>query len=242
VGYTVSDRDGDTQTSSITVNVDRTNVVVGTTGVDNLTGTDRPDLLMGRAGNDTLNGGVGNDTLLGGDGNDTLNGGVGDDTLNGGSGGDTLNGDDGADVLTGGQGADFLTGGQGADVFKWELADNGAVNAFTTDRITDFSAANPSAGGDVLDLRDLLQGDLHGANNTAGNLGNFLDFSVAGGSTTIRISTSGGFTDGTYAPGAEDQRIVLDGVDIRSALGLVATAGDDLIIQELLTRGKLITD
>jgi T1SS-143 domain-containing protein len=242
VNYTVSDRDGDTQASTITVNVDRTNVVVGTTGIDTMNGTDRPDLLMGRAGDDTLNGGAGNDTLLGGDGNDAVNGGLGNDTLSGGSGADTLDGGDGADTLIGGVGADILTGGLGADVFKWELADNGAAGAPTTDHISDFSAANPSAGGDVLDLRDLLQGDLHGANNAAGNLGNFLDFNVSGGSTTIRISTSGGFAGGTYAAGAEDQRIVLDGVDIRSALGLVGTAGDDQIIQELLTRGKLITD
>jgi hypothetical protein len=62
------------------------------------------------------------------------------------------------------------------------------------------------------------------------------------GQTTIRISSTGGFTGGTYAAGAEDQRITLTGVDLRAGLGLLASATDNQIIQELLTRNKLVVD
>ena len=84
------------------------------------------------------------------------------------------------------------------------------------------------------------------SDNTAGNLTNFLDFSVSGSgaaaSTTIHISSSGQFAGGVYTPGQEDQAIVLQGVDLPSALGLAANASDAQIIQELLSRGKLIVD
>ena len=168
--------------------------------------------------------------------------------LFGGVGDDLIIGDASANTLYGGKGNDTLTGGAGADTFRWSLGDHGAKGTPATDTITDFNSAAPAAGGDVLDLRDLLQGDVHGAatgsnpNGTIGNLENFLDFSVAGGSTTVRVSSAGSFAGGTYTAAAEDQRIVLQGVDIRASMGLVATATDAQIIQELLNRGKLITD
>ena len=87
------------------------------------------------------------------------------------------------------------------------------------------------------DLRDLLQGE-----TTSATLDRYLDFNINGSNTEIRISSSGGFTDGAYALGAEDQRIVLQGVDIRAALGLGGAASDNQIIAELINRGKLITD
>ena len=89
----------------------------------------------------------------------------------------------------------------------------------------------------MLDLRDLLQGEAASA-----TLDRYLDFNVVGGNTEIRISSSGGFTGGTYAAGSEDQRIVLDGVDLRATLGLGASPTDLQIINELITRGKLVTD
>ncbi len=145
----------------------------------------------------------------------------------------------GADLIVGTAGADHLLGGGGADVFKWNLGDHGLPGAPVEDRIGDFNPASRSAGGDVLDLRDLLQGESLSCGT--GNLANFLDFDTASlpGSTVLRVSSSGGFTQGQYNACAEDQRIVLEGVDLRSSLGLGGQASDTQIIQELLNRNKL---
>jgi T1SS-143 domain-containing protein len=220
VAYTISDRDGDTRASSITVTVDRTNTIIGTTSSETLNGTAAPDYIVGRDGDDTLNGNANNDVLLGNNGNDILNGGDGNDRLNGGAGNDVL------------------TGGLGADTFEWKFADRSTVvNSPAVDTIADFDSATPGAGGDILDLRDLLQGETASA-----TLDRYLDFNLNGANTEIRISSSGGFTGGTYASAAEDQRIVLTNVDIRATLGLGVGATDSQIIAELINRGKLITD
>ena len=249
LNYVLTDRDGDATGSAITVNVSRVSTTLGTVNNDTLTGNAAPDFILGLGGDDTISGGNADDKLFGGAGNDTLNGDEGNDILSGGVGTDVLNGGAGADRLIGGPGNDTLTGGAGVDVFAWGFADNGAnAAARAIDTITDFNAAPVSASGDVLDLRDLLIGELKGAatatnpNGVVGNLQNYLDFNVTGGNTEIRVSTAGQFANGTYAAGSEDQRIVLQGVDIRSSLSLTATATDAQIIQELLNRGKLITD
>ena len=182
------------------------------------------------ASNHTLMGTPGADTLTGGDGNDRLEGGAGDDALNGGAGNDVLNG---------GAGNDTLTGGAGADIFEWTLADRGTNGAPAVDTITDFNAAAGGSGGDVLDLRDLLIGE------TTGSLANFMHFEKVGADTIVHISTTGGFAADAHtvgAPsgvvtGAEDQKIVLAGVDM---IGVFTT--DQQVIQDLLTKGKLNTD
>jgi hypothetical protein len=102
------------------------------------------------------------------------------------------------------------------------------------DTITDFSIAQ----GDVLDLRDLLQG----ANRTPATLENYLDISFSGGNTVIHVSSTGGFTNGVYTPTAEDQEIVLQGVDLRSQLNLAPGASETQLLQELLFQGKLLTE
>jgi len=98
----------------------------------------------------------------------------------------------------------------------------------------------------VLDLRDLLSGDALGAGNTVGNLANYLEFTVSGSgssaTTTIHISSSGGFTDGVYSAAQEDQTIVLSGVNLATAFGLTNSATDSQIIQEMVNRGKLLVD
>ena len=270
ISYTLKDSDGDTSTATLSLNVVE-NSYYGTSGNDSLTGTagnDRlvgldgtdtitggagSDVLEGGAGNDNLDGEAGDDTLAGGDGDDTLTGGAGADTLRGGAGtdtltggtendrleggdgNDTLSGDDGADTLLGGAGADTLTGGLGSDVFKWELADRGSNGAPTVDTITDFDTASSSLGGDVLDLRDLLQGDL--SQGGVGNLANFIRFEQSGADTKVHISSGGGFAS-FYSSGQEDQTIILSGVDLTAG----GTLSDQQIIQDLLTKGKLITD
>jgi large repetitive protein len=167
-----------------------------------------------------------------------FHGGDGDDTHRGGAARDVLEGGAGNDVLSGGANNDRLTGGLGSDVFRWELADRGISHQPAVDRIDDFDIAPANANGDVLDLRDMLQGE------AMGNLSNYLDFDTTSqpGSTIIHISSSGGFSGGGYNAGAEDQRIELSGVDLRASLGLGGTSTDAAIIDELTRRGKLITD
>jgi len=102
------------------------NVIVGTTGDDNLTAEPdygpnipRPTVIMGREGNDTLTTSAGGgDTLIAASGGDSLlrSTGTGDNTLIGGTGTDTLIAvSSGYDVLQGGTGDNLLLarGGEG---------------------------------------------------------------------------------------------------------------------------------
>ena len=184
---------------------------------DTLTATNVDSYLNGRAGNDSLTGGTANDHLDGGSGNDTLIGGAGND------------------VFYGGSGTDRLTGGLGADVFKWTLSDRGAVGTPVTDTIIDFdNGANTATAGDRLDLRDLLIGE------HSGNLASYLNIvgtgATVGGTTTISISSGGGYAGG-FVAGATDQTIQLTTVNLANGF-----ADNQAIIADLLARQKLITD
>ncbi len=142
------------------------------------------------------------------------------------------------------------------DVFAWTLADRPSQGEHQIDTISDFNCAARSAGGDVLDLRDLLQTDHHASTNggtsTTGSVDkllNFLDFDTQSqpGSTIIHVSASGGFhadaTGHSDSSGCSDQQqIVLTNVDIRASLGLDQSANDHQIISELMNRGKLLVD
>jgi hypothetical protein len=229
--------------------------IVGGDGNDTLNGGAGYDTLEGGAGADTLNGGNDNDTLAGGDGDDTLNGNDGNDILRGNAGADTLNGGLGADRLEGGGGADTLDGGAGADillggagndtlnggaadgvsdVFRWELGDRGTEGSPATDTINSFGAGTAGSGGDVLDLRDLLQGEDHAVGT--GNLNRFLSFELSGADTVVHVSSTGGFSGG-YVAAREDQTITLSGIDL-----VTGYANDQAIIQKLLDDNKLIVD
>ncbi|MDZ7858593.1 Calx-beta domain-containing protein [Sphaerotilus sp.] len=216
LSYVIADKDGDTQHADIVV-------TVGTSTSSVLNSEVIPTAThAGTSGADSLVGSTGADYMVGGDGDDRLTGLLGNDTL------------------IGGQGNDLLTGGAGADVFAWSLSEQGALGTPTVDTITDFDTRLPSAGGDIIDLRDLLAGE------TSGTLENYLEFSFAGSgsaaTTTIHVSSTGAFASGTYSAAAEDQTIVLSGVDLRDSLGLANTATDSQIISTLLTQGKLIVD
>ena len=227
--YILVDQDGDSASSTLTIEVQRTVVAEGTGAADALTGhaTDA-NVILGHGGNDTIIGGAVGDQLFGNDGNDELRGLAGDDFLHGGPGNDTL---------VGGAGSDTLVGGLGSDVFRWSLADAGTeVANRPVDIIKDFDVAAPAAGGDVLDLHDLL------VNENAGNLSNYLNFDTTGPSTVIHVSTRGEFANGVYASGADNQQIVLEGVNLRSGLGLAADASNAQIIGKLIENGKLLVD
>jgi hypothetical protein len=155
----------------------------------------------------------------------------------------------GADTLSGGKGNDTMTAGTTTvtDVFKWHLGDAGSEGTTTghaaIDTIINFDSGKASAGGDILDLRDLLVGENAGATTQASALTHFLDFdtTTTAGSTIIHISSHGDFANG-YAANNEDQTIVLQGVDLRASMGLAANSTDAQVISELLNRGKLMTD
>ncbi|MEN9657405.1 MAG: hypothetical protein RL571_870 [Pseudomonadota bacterium] len=166
---------------------------------------------------------------------DTITGSAGRDIIHGGAGQDVINAGAGADRIEGGAGSDTLTGGLGADTFRWALADKGVVGTPDIDKITDFNSASYNAGGDRLDLRDLLQSENH--NVGSGNLTQYLHFEKSGTDTIIHVSSAGSFT-GVFNANSDDQRIVLSGVDLTSNGSLA----DAAIIQDLLNKGKLITD
>ncbi|HEY6511973.1 MAG TPA: tandem-95 repeat protein [Burkholderiaceae bacterium] len=215
-------------TQTIAVTVSETGATLtGTQGGDALAGTGANDHIQGLVGNDTLTGNSGDDMIFGGAGNDTISGGNGNDYLDGGLGNDTLSGGDGTDVLVGGRGNDALTGGAGNDVFRWRLGDQGTTATPATDTVADFNAGT---GTDKLDLRDLLVGD------NSSNLSNYLHFTTSGGNTTVSISSSGGFSSG-FSSGAVDQTITLNGVNLVGSF-----TSDQQVIQDLLQRGKLLTD
>ncbi|WP_298398844.1 retention module-containing protein [uncultured Azonexus sp.] len=241
VGFTLVDGDGDQATGQLTMNVSRNpgGEIDGTTAGNTINGTSGNDIINGMAGDDTIYGLDGNDKLSGGAGVDRLYGGAGNDILSGGAGNDILDGGAGNDVLWGGAGNDNLTGGLGADTFAWGLGDRGTGGSGrAVDTITDFDVRAFASGGDRLDLRDLLVGE------NSGNLQNYLDFDTTSqaGNTIIRISSTGAFSSGNYSSGSEDQRIVLEGINIRTDLGLANNASDNQIINELISRGKLVTD
>ena len=214
----------DTASSSNLINID-------------LLSNNQASVIGGDSNSNTINGTSGNDIIYGYAGNDTLNGGGGNDILRGGAGNDTLNGGDGNDILIGGKGNDTLTGGAGVDVFKWDRGDDGVAGNPARDTITDFNKAAVNQGGDILDVRDLLQGE------NASNLVNYMHFEKSGSDTIINISANGGYAadthnvSGSFSSGNTTQQIVLSGVDLTTG-----QTSDAAIIANLLSQQKLITD
>ena len=153
----------------------------------------------------------------------------GNDVIDAGAGNDIVYGQEGNDIIIGGAGNDILSGGSGADTFKWGNGDKGTGATPALDTITDFNPTTTDAANkDVLDLRDLLQGE------NAGNLSSYLSFSQTGGDVTLSVHSAG-------AAGPVDQKIVLQGVTMAQLAG-AHTADSAGVIANLLTNNKLITD
>ncbi|TQV85242.1 retention module-containing protein [Exilibacterium tricleocarpae] len=186
--------------------------------------TARADVVV--VNGNTLTGTGEDEILVAGNGADTLVAGAGDDTLIGDAGNDILFGGDGDDILLGGSGADSLSGGSGADVFAWAAADADGG----TDTIVDFSTAD----GDVLDLRDLLNGEEDPEASLADfiqlTLGDF-DADGAADDTRVVIDADGGdFT-------SPDQTIVVQNSDLTFGL-----TDNNQILDNLLNNNNLSVD
>ncbi|GAA4419068.1 midcut-by-XrtH protein [Acidovorax lacteus] len=237
---------------AVTLRAGYTTVDGTSTQSGSFTGTSANDFIQGGSGDNTLNAGNGSNVVQGGDGNDTITAGLGADVLYGELGNDSLHAGSGLDVLWGGPGDDTLQGGDAGenfvDVFVWTLGDQGPPGSPAVDTITAFStaAAGAAMGGDVIYLQDFLQGAVVGPSNGAGNLADYLHFSVSGSDTVIHISHTGGFAgdahtvSGAFTSAAETQRIVLSGVDLPSVYGGATT--DQQIITQLLNNHKLVVD
>jgi Ca2+-binding RTX toxin-like protein len=146
-----------------------------------------------------------NDTLTGSSANDILRGGMGDDVISGGLG---------ADKLRGGMGADLLTGGTGADRFEYV---NGDLAGTPTDTISDFQAG---AGGDVLDIAELLVG------YSGSDLQNFVQVIDTGdGNTLVRVDIDGSAT--TYG---FQNTVVLTGVSGLTLTDMVTNGNLDVTV------------
>ncbi|MGQ0750832.1 MAG: type I secretion C-terminal target domain-containing protein, partial [Betaproteobacteria bacterium] len=122
-----------------------------------------------------------------------------DQTMGGTTGDDILVGGVGNDMLVGGAGADVLTGGAGSDTFAF-LGSDGVES----DTITDFAVGDASAGGDVLDISDLLTDS--GYAGDAATLQNFVSVVESGGNTLVSVDADGA------GPATAQQIVTLQGV------------------------------
>jgi Ca2+-binding RTX toxin-like protein len=138
-------------------------------GSDTVSSTGSVDLNLPRFDN------IEHVTLIGG-GTINATGNTGANLLRGNAAGNILTGGDGADTLDGGLGVDRLTGGSGSDLFVRHALNEGR------DIITDFQAG---AGGDVLDISDMLLGF------TTGNDAQFIQCVASGGNTIVRVDANG---------------------------------------------------
>jgi VCBS repeat-containing protein len=208
-------------------------------------GANLENALLNGSLNTNITGNTANNRITGNDGNNTLIGMQGDDRIIGGKGSDTLTGDTGTPA----------NGTIGKDIFEWHLGDGGTFGAPAIDTITDFrygGTGNTTVADfntvkvDTLDLRDLLTGEastllVTGGLPNVGNLLNYIDITTSGADTVIHISSNGGFAGGTYAPAAEDQRIVLQGINLFTASG-AALGNETDLLQRMLANGALIVD
>jgi serralysin len=141
---------------------------------------------------------------------------------------DQLIGSDSNDIFMPSAGNDTLTGGLGADIFIWSFLE-GSSGKPAIDKITDFNSAE-----DKLDLRDILVGESNG------NILNYLDITTSNTAgvtnTEIRISNTGGFTNGNYFAAAENHHITLAGVNLLSGTNEAA------LLANLISQNKLVID
>ncbi|WP_287917689.1 retention module-containing protein [Comamonas sp.] len=136
------------------------------------------------------------------------------------------------DVLLGGEVNDTLLGGPGDDIFVGLKNDVEPAQTPAKDVIKDFGQVEAAKGSDVLDLRDLLQGE-----ENVGDLSKYLDADHTGNTALLKVPSSGVLnSNGT----GFDQQITMVGVKW-------SDTGDDVgaqnaLIKQLIAQGKLLVD
>ena len=146
-------------------------------------------------------------------------------TLTGTIGVDTIVGSAGDDVITGNEGNDVLYGGAGADTFDFNHLTNGNNG---TDTIMDFATG---AGGDVIDLSDLLLGYDSGTSNLADYV--IVDtMSETDDTLVLRIDTDG-VSDVNSDPFSPSLTIVLDNIS-------AADVNLSTFVDDLNTNGNIV--
>jgi Ca2+-binding RTX toxin-like protein len=160
-----------------------------------------------------------------------LEGRAGADVLAGGSGKDTLVGGAGNDVLVGG--TDHTVPDAESDVFVWHLADQGTAAVPAADQIKDFTFG---VGGDVLDLRDLIQGEASGTDLAAAqSLDAYLHFTEVNGQAVLQVDPDGG----SFSPTETITFSNMSLAQVGASLGLAGGSSDLQIIQQMLEQGNL---
>ena len=200
-----------------------------------------PAVQEGDGGDDTLDAASTGESLYGYGGNDELNGGTSSDILRGGSGNDELNGGGATDLLIGGADDDTLNGGDGVDILRWESGDEGTVAAAATDTVINFN--NGGVGtGDILDLRDMLNGAYY-VDSVTNNLASYIsaEYVSAANTTVLYINTEGGLT--TNPATSANQVINIEGLDLTDGGTLTSSEViDSLISGEQLLVGTEVNE
>ncbi|WP_218825698.1 lamin tail domain-containing protein [Streptosporangium subroseum] len=115
------------------------NVIVATTGNNQIAGTGDNDLVLGRGGNDTVNGNGGSDCVTTGSGNDQITTTGGDDWIDAGGGNNVVRVGGGANTVVTGSGNDQITAGDGDDTVNAGGGNNTVTTGGGDDAVTTVS-------------------------------------------------------------------------------------------------------
>ena len=166
----------------------------------------------GDATGDTI---TGFENLIGGSGSDTLTSDGNANVIEGGAGADTLTGGGGADTISDGTGADIIIGGDGADIIILAADSETDVLVYNAlseagDTVTGFDVSDPTTGGDIIDLADLLStGDFAGSSLSDAITGGYVTLTDNSGDAEVWVDL-----DGSGGGGSAVLLATLNGVDL----------------------------